>query len=296
MRRALRVTLLLTLLASGCTGVDGTLLVRHDRAGGAPGSAGTPGGGGAAPSLAGAGGAGASYVPAADSAWQAQLSGAIDPELSVELFYLDPDSNEPGALARLKEQEKHYVCYLSAGTFEPWRADANEFPERVRGNALENYPEEQWLDVRDATVRQLMSDRVAALALEGCEGIVPESMEVHAADTGFDLTLYDALDYAGWFVERIHAAGISAGLHGPSVLTTSLAMAADWGLAVACVEPSGCSEFQPLVELGKPVLHVEFGDEETAPDVCRSAERLGFDALIKRESFDAFRIACRDIL
>jgi hypothetical protein len=296
MRRAVRVTWLLTLLASGCDGLDGTLLVRHDQTGGAPGVAGTPSATGGAQSPAGAGGAGASFVPAADSSWQAQLSGAIDPELPVELFYLDPDSNEPSALTTLKEQGKHYVCYLSAGTFEPWRADADEFPERVLGNALVNYPDEQWLDVRDATVRQLMSARVAALALQGCEGIVPESLDVHAANSGFDLTLDDALEYAGWFVERIHAAGMSAGLHGPSVLTPSLALATDWGLAVDCVEPSGCSEFQPLLELGKPVLHVEFGDEETALDVCKSAERLGFDALIKRQSFDGFRIACRDIL
>jgi hypothetical protein len=285
------------MLVASCQGTDGTILVRHRAAGGASSMLEPAAGhGGEAASAAGFGGTRPVYVPAADSSWQAQLSGAIDPDLPVELFYLDADFTEPAALEVLRARGAHYVCYLSAGSFEPWREDAGEFPPRVLGLALPDYPREQWLDIRDETVRALMLRRVEALALKGCEGIVPASLAVHVADTGFELTVDDALDYAGWVASRIHLAGMSAGLIAPLDLTTALVADFDWGLAVDCLEPSRCAEFQPFSDLGKPVLHVEFGDAETAPALCESARTFGFDPLIKRESFDGFRIACADIL
>jgi hypothetical protein len=296
MGRTACVALLAILVAVGCQGTDGTILVRHPAAGGAPATVEPVAGhAGEAASAAGSGGTGPVYVPAADSSWQAQLSGSIDPELAVELFYLDADFTEPAALEALRARGAHYVCYLSAGSFEPWREDAGEFPARVLGLALPDYPREQWLDVRDETVRALMLRRVEALARKGCEGIVPASLAVHTADTGFDLTLDDALEYAGWLASRIHLAGMSASLGAPLQMTTALAGDFDWGLAVDCLDPSGCAAFQPFAEQEKPVLHVEFGDAATAPALCEAARALGFDALIKRESFDGFRIACADI-
>jgi hypothetical protein len=89
---------------------------------------------------------------------------------------------------------------------------------------------------------------------------------------------------------------MSAGLAAPLELTSAVSVAFDWGLAVDCLEPSACAAFEPLTAQGKPVLHVEFGDETTAPGLCQAARASGFDALIKRESFDGFRIACADIL
>jgi hypothetical protein len=295
MGRTALVALLASLVAFGCQGTDGTILVRHRAAGGAGGGEPSAGHGGEAPA-AGSGGSGPLYVPPADGSWQAQLSGAIDPDLPVELFYLDADFTEPAALETVRARGAHYVCYLSAGSFEPWREDAGEFPARVLGLALPDYQREQWLDIRDETVRELMARRVEALALKGCEGILPSSLAVHAADTGFDLTLDDALDYAGWLATRIHLAGMSAGLGAPLELTSALAGDFDWGLAVDCLDPSGCAAFQPFTAQAKPVLHVEFGDAATAPALCRAAQAAGFDALIKRESFDGFRIACADIL
>src|SRR5688572_15748881 len=130
MGRTARVARLAALVAAACQGTDGTILVHHPAAGGAPTGEPAAGRGGSAGA---AGGAGPVYVPAADSSWQAQLSGAIDPELDVELFYLDPDFTEPAALEAVRARGGHYVCYLSAGSFEPWREDAGEFPERVLG-------------------------------------------------------------------------------------------------------------------------------------------------------------------
>src|SRR5262245_25529096 len=42
---------------------------------------------------------------------------------------------------------KHAICYVSAGSFENWRADAGQFPASVLGSK-NGWPGERWLDVR----------------------------------------------------------------------------------------------------------------------------------------------------
>jgi hypothetical protein len=272
------------LLLVACTGTDGTLVVRHDGGSGAPAAvAGAPA---VAPDP---------YVPPANVRWRAQLDGAVDIQQEAELFYLDAEQQDPDDLATLRAQGRPYLCYLSAGSVESYREDAAEFPARAIGNTLENYPRERWLDVRDSAVRGLMAKRVTALSAFGCAGVPPSSLSVHIADTGFDLSLNDALDYASWLAERIHAAGMSAGLTGPSTLTTELWRIFDFGLAISCVNGSGCSEYAPFLSAKKTVLHLEVGDEGDAPAICNAAKSLGFDALVSDAGFTGQSIACSDL-
>jgi hypothetical protein len=278
MSRALLVLLVLGLCQASCAGTEGTLLVRPEAAGSGGGGVTTP------------------YLPPAGASWSARLDGAVDVELEVDFFYLDPELQEPGDLELLRESGRHYFCYLSAGSVESFRDDADQFPEHAVGNQLADFENERWLDVRDPQVRDLMARRVSALGVAGCDGVPPSSLAVHAADTGFQLSLDDALDYARWLAERIHAAGMSAGLQGPGSLTEQLWPTFDFGLAVDCLERSSCSEFDVFVQAKKPVLHVEFGDESSAPELCMSAKTLGFEPLITDPGFGGSRIACRDIL
>ena len=275
--------LFLTRLVVACSGTDGTLVVRHD--------------GTSAPGAGGGGGAAAEkpYVPAANVRWLAQLDGAVDVERDADLFYLDPEQQTADDLATLRAQGRRYLCYLSAGSLESFREDSAEFPARAIGNALETYPRERWLDVRDSAVRDLMAKRVTALAAFGCAGVPPSALSVHAADTGFDLTLTDALDYARWLAERIHAAGMSAGLTGPSSMTTELSQSFDFGLAISCVNGSGCVEYAPFQSAEKPVLHLEVAGESEAPVVCNAAKLLGFNVLISDPGFTGRSIACSDL-
>lgn len=275
-------------LGAACSGTEGTLLVLHDLPEGGSSSNDAEGGGPAAVP--------GPYVPAGNAGWFAQLDGAADLTQNVDLFYLDPDQNEPGDLTTLHAQGKHVLCYLSGGSLEAFRSDAGDFPESVLGNTLASYPNERWLDVRSDAVRTLMARRVAALAALGCDGIPPSSLAVHAADTGFELTLNDALDYARFLAERIHAAGMSAGLTGSVALTQELWPTFDFGLAIGCLAGSGCSEYTPFVRAKKPVLYVALGDRQSALEQCKSAQMLGFEALVSDPAFTGHCFSCRDIL
>lgn len=285
------LVLLLPAFAAGviaCTGSEGTLVVRHDGVAGTSSSAGATAG-------ASNGMAEKPYLPPADVRWLAELDGAVDIDQDAQLFYLDAELQDAADLARLRADGRHYYCYLSGGSLESFRDDVADFPTSVVGNALADYPRERWLDVRDSTVRALMSRRVTKLAELGCEGVPPSSLAVHAADTGFDLSVGDALDYARWLAERLHAAGMAAGLTGPTELTSELWPSFDFGLGIACVQDTACSEYAPFERAHKPVLHLELGDAEDAPGLCNAAKALGFTALVSDPAFTGRCISCSDL-
>lgn len=284
MRRSLGV-LWLGALASACSGTEGTLLVLHESGGGSGGAASFGGSPAERP-----------YVPPADVSWNARLDGPVDIDEPAQLFYLDAQLQPASDLAALHAGGRHYLCYLSASTYESFREDAAEFPETVIGNPLLDFPRERWLDVRAPVVREIMARRVEELAARGCDGLPPSSLSVHLADTGFALSQTDALDYARWLAERIHAAHMSAGLMAPSELTSELWPTFDFGLAIGCLEGSQCREFDVFRRAGKPVLHIEFGDADSAVDVCNAAQSLGFLPLVTAPSFNGQSVRCRDIL
>ncbi len=283
------------LLGVACTGTEGTLVVRPNAVSGSSGSSGGAGSSGAAGS-AGMPAAQLPFVPAQDATWSARLDGAVDIGLDVDFFYLDPEQQDREDLSQLHAEGRHYLCYLSAGSWESYRDDSDEFPAHVIGEPLGNFPNENWLDIRDPVVREIMARRVTRLADYGCDGVPPSSLTGYAADTGFDLTLDDALDYARWLAERLHAAGMSAGLAGPPSLTGELWPTFDFGFAIDCLEGSQCSAFAVFQQAGKPVLHVEFGDAQAAPGICNAASSLGFLPLVTDPGFSGSGVLCRDIL
>jgi hypothetical protein len=290
--------------AGACEGTEGTLLLRHhEAAAGAvamAGSAGTAGAAGMAAGMAGVAGStsgpGPYFVPGGDVRWFTDLNGAVDAQQAAEFFYLDAENQDAATLQALHDGGKHYLCYLSGGSLESFRADADQFPPETIGNALPNFPKEHWLDVRNATVRDLMTKRVQLLAAAGCDGVPPSSLAVHVADTGFSLTLDDALDYARWLAERIHAAGMSAGLTAPADMTSQLWPTFDFGLGIGCVEGSQCAEYGVFEAAQRPVLYIELGSKAQGPELCKSAQSLGFNALISDAAFAGNCVWCPDIL
>jgi Glycoside-hydrolase family GH114 len=275
-------------LALACDGTDGVLVTLQGSAAGEDGS----GEAGRPPVEP----ADEPYVPAESARWLARLDGPVDIGQDAEFFYLDAELQAPGDLAELRRQGRHYLCYLSAGSFEAFRGDAAQFPESAIGNPLAAFPGERWLDVRDATVRQLMAARIERLAELGCAGVPPSALPVHTADTGFALTLEDALEYSRWVAERLHASGMSAGLVGPASLTSPLWASFDFGLAIGCVADTQCAEYEVLRQGGRPVFFVELGAPADAERLCKSAQALGFYPLITDAGFSGECTSCRDIL
>src|SRR6185503_4284279 len=107
------------------------------------------------------------WRPVPASTWQVQLSGALDTSFDVAIYDVDLDQSA-ATLASLRAAGRRVICYGSVGTYEPWRDDAGDIPTAARGQPLANYPDERWLDPRDAAVRAVMVARLDVARQKGC--------------------------------------------------------------------------------------------------------------------------------
>jgi len=185
------------------------------------------------------------------------------------------------------------ICYFSAGSREDWRDDAARFPSSALGNDLDGWPGERWLDTRDATVRDLMAERLDLAVAKDCDGVEPDNVDGYANDPGFPLNPATQLDYNRFLAVEAHARNLSVGLKNDLDQVPQLLADFDWALNEECFQWDECNLLLPFIEAGKAVFQVEYGDAALADTICPQANALDFDSLIKNLDLDAWRIACR---
>jgi hypothetical protein len=232
------------------------------------------------------------FRPSPNTAWQIQLTGTIDTSFDVKMYEVDLFALGAPTAAQLHGQGRVIACYVSVGTAEPYRADYASFPVSAIGNALSDYPQEHWLDIRDATVRTLMAARLQLASTNGCDAVELSNLQAHTHDSGFPLTQADELSYARWLIGECHARGISAGVSTSDDLVTSLVADAEWGLTEECLAYADCPAWQPFSAAGKAVFMIEYGSASDVPSLCPEAAQLGYSLVIKRRALDAFRVGC----
>jgi hypothetical protein len=268
---------------SGCSAAEGPLLHALDA--------------GAEPPVDAAAGAPATGVGVAvplsfaqDAPWQYQLQGEIDPAIDAELFVIDLFDVDQPLIAELHGTGRLAVAYLSAGTFEPFRDDADAFPDAVIGNPLVSYPNESWLDVRDPEVRRLMAARLDIAASKGFDGVLPTNLSADSNDNGLGLGTADVHDYAAWLALETRARGMSAGLAGDYASRASAFELFDFAIHFGCIARGDCDVLAPLAAAAKPRLDIE--TEGEVDEVCAAAVAAGVNALLKRPDLGAYRVSC----
>jgi hypothetical protein len=232
------------------------------------------------------------FHPAAGASWQVQLTGPLDTTVDVPLYEVDAFDTSAATIDGLHAAGRRVICYLSVGTDESWRADAPMFPATAVGNTLAGFPDERWLDTRDATVRALMAARLDAAAAKHCDGVDLSNVSPDGADTGFPLTAADVLGFARALASGARGRGLGAGLGGARAIAADVVADFDWALSEGCVAAGTCAAYAGFVSASKVVLGVEFGGAADAGTVCPAARAAGLEAILKNPSFDAFRVPC----
>jgi hypothetical protein len=232
------------------------------------------------------------WRPAPGTTWQVQLSGALDTSLDVAVYDVDLFETTPAEIQAMHAAGRRVICYVSVGTREPWRADAPAFPAAAVGKPLTGYPDESWLDTRDAMVRSLMTARLDVARDKACDGVDLSTASPDGADTGFTLARDDLLAYARLLAGEARRRGLSAGLGGASDLAAAVAPDFQWALAESCLAHGTCAAYAAFVAAQKVVFAVEFGTEADAALTCPRAHQASLDALIKNRAYDAFRVPC----
>jgi len=232
------------------------------------------------------------WRPPPGTSWQWQLSGTIDTSVDVDMYDIDLFEVSQGVIDALHGDGRIVVCYFSAGSREQWRPDADDIAVAARGEPLDGWDGEVWLDVRHASVRSVMRARLDLAVTKSCDGVEPDNVDGFVNDSGFPLTSADQLDFNRFLATEAHARGLSIGLKNDVDQIDDLVGDFDWALNEECFAFSECGTMTPFIGAGKAVFQVEYGNASLADTVCPQAALRGFDTLIKQLELDAWRVAC----
>lgn len=239
---------------------------------------------------------GAWWQPEVGITWQIQLNqpptpGQIIPGL--DAYEVDLFETTPQRIDQIQATGAKVICYFSAGTYENWRPDRKQFPERVIGLALDDWPGERYLDIRNKRVRQIMKQRLNLAVRKGCDAVDPDNVDGYRNRSGFPLKARHQLSFNRFLANEAHKRGLAIGLKNDMPQIRQLVNVFDFAVNEECFQYQECNAMKPFIAQGKPVLSIEYGPfKQTARKVCSKATPLGFSTLVKKLSLDAARFAC----
>jgi len=244
---------------------------------------------------------GSIWRPPAGATWQIVLSSSLSLTSNlpnVSTYDIDLFTNPTSTITTLHSQNAHVICYFSAGSFEDFRPDASQFHTSDYAKPLDGWPGEYWLNTSSPNVRAIMTSRLQLAASKGCDGVDPDNVDGYSFDTGFDLTEESAIDYLTFLAQGAHGLNMSIGLKNAAEIVNQTISLWQWAVNEQCLQYQECDVFQPFIDAGKPVFHIEYPSE--APDVSASVKKgicgdpstRGFSTILKDMDLDDWVDAC----
>jgi hypothetical protein len=124
------------------------------------------------------------WQPRVADSWQIVLKEPIkvesnldDLEPDVDVYDLDLFDNDIETFKMLQGSGKKVICYFSAGSWENFRQDKDEFDEDDLGKELDGWPGERWLNLSSSGVRDIMKQRIKIAWQKGCDAIDPDNVD-----------------------------------------------------------------------------------------------------------------------
>ena len=233
---------------------------------------------------------GTPWAPKPGDRWQWQLSGSLDLDVDVPIYDVDFETTSVAEVAALTDKDRKVICYLSAGSWEEFRGDADGFPQEALGKEMDGWPDERWLDIRRLDqLLPIMAARMDTCRAKGFDAVEPDNVDGYQNDSGFPLTPEDQLAYNGAVAGLAHERGLSVGLKNDLDQIPQLVDSFDFAVNEECVRYGECDRYAPFVQAGKAVLHVEY---EGALDFCAESARLGLSSMLKPLDLGPARRSC----
>lgn len=248
-----------------------------------------------------------SWRPKNGTSWNYILSSANSIPASttdgIDLYIIDLFDNTVETISYLHNLGKKVICYFSAGSYENWRPDKSEFHKSGMGKTLDGWPGEKWLDTNSTNVRNIMLARLDLAVQKGCDGVDPDNVDGYDNDNGLGLTPKDAINYVLFLAQAAHARGLSIGLKNAGAIIPAVIDEMEWSVNEQCVQYGECELYQPFIEKGKPVFHVEYpkgenvNDDKAVPEkvkrkICGNRGARGFSTVLKNMNLDAWVGRC----
>jgi len=208
------------------------------------------------------------------STWHLQLDGKLK-HPKRQVYDIDLVETSSAEIAALHAKGRTVICYFSAGSFEDWRADAGQFPSAVKGNNIDNWPGEKWLDIRSPEVMDIMRARLDLAVTKGCDGVDPDNVDAYSNDNGFALTSDDQVNYNQAIAAEAHNRGLLVGLKNALDIIPQLVDDFDFAVNEECLQFEECDKYGPFVLQSKAVFAVDYSKYKRAK--CNTAKALGLN-------------------
>ena len=231
------------------------------------------------------------WQPSGITPWQLQFTDLpVDQSYDVVMYDIDLFDNDASVVASLHAQGRVVIAYFSAGSWEDWRPDADDFPDSVKG-ANNGWPGEKWLDIRQLDVLgPIMEARMDLAVQKGFDGLEPDNVDGYDNNTGFTITYDDQIAYNIFLANAAHQRGLSICLKNDLGQVVDLEPYFDWALNEECYNYSECDELLPFIDAGKAVMHVEYDRPTSA--FCPWSNAHNFSSMKKRLDLDAWMDPC----
>lgn len=245
------------------------------------------------------------YQPPVGASWQWQLyvdeEHPLNTSYDVAIYNIDLFNTSEATISALQDAGHRVVCYFSAGSWENYRRDRDQFDRQDLGKILDGWPAERWLDIRSPNVHRLMTERLDLAAAKGCDAVEPDNVQGYLEDTGFDLDAEDQLAYNRFIANQARSRGLAVALKNSLEQVEELVDYFDFSINEQCFQYNECDYLMPFIEAGKPVLHAEYPahndelslDDPSVARFCEGAQQRQFSTLILPVNLDdSFRVAC----
>lgn len=232
------------------------------------------------------------WKPSPGSRMHIQYQGSIKTSSSIKVYNVDLFESSQKFIDDRHKENKKVICYFSAGTYEDWRPDKNQFPSYVKGKNLEDWPGEKWLDVRRVDVlKPIMQKRLDLAVSKKCDAVDPDNVDGYANNSGFSIKSSDQLIYNKMLAEEAHKRNLAIGLKNDLDQVKALEPYFDFAINEECFSYNECSVLKTFIGKKKPVWGMEY--ELSTKKFCKNANKYNFDFQRKHYELDSWSQYCR---
>ncbi len=216
--------------------------------------------------------------------WNYVLSKTPDLSIRAGLYDIDGFDNSAGTVSSIHGVGSLAVCYISAGTWEDWRPDANQFPASIKGKE-NGWPGEKWLDIRQiAFLDPIMRNRIAICKSKGFDAVEFDNVDGYTNKSGFPLNYNDQLKYNIYLANLAHSAGLLVGLKNDTDQVKDLWPYFDFAVNEQCFQYGECNSLMPFIAANRPVFNVEY--KLSSAQFCLAAKNMKFSSIKKKIDLD----------
>ncbi len=212
------------------------------------------------------------WTPAVGTSWWWQIENTAATDVTIDADVFDVDlfgGGESGKIAELRGAGKRVICYFSAGTYEPYRPDADDFTANalISDATLPEFSDETWLNIGDEaaleqSIKPVMRARMDLAQSLGCDAVEPDNVDGYAnGETQGRISADDQLAYNRWLAGAAHERGLSVGLKNNVEQVPALVSEFDFAINEQCYAfDNECVAYEStFLAAGKAVFSQEYG-------------------------------------